>query len=278
MEAELEGLVKTHSYAKSVEESQFNKASFLSFDRMVWLEGGSQNPKNVEAVVEICKECLKRGSDYWERNDFSKRVKYAYQINGFQSKTKETWEDKTEGNVTGDAGSKAKVDKVKPAGGEPVVEGGGKPLKPHRERTKLELSLAGAVSAKSDFSGVELKATRLIAKLDKDPAYIREKNAFHGDLQTLIAEAYTLRDSDDFFKDFILKDVSDVKRLYNEDTMSSKCSQFQDKFRVPIKALSVKVKEVQAMVRTREQAQAELAAGDKKKAVATPKKKAGRTK
>ena len=46
-DAELEQIVQEHVHTESVAETSSTKAETVGFDRMVWLEGGSQNPSNI---------------------------------------------------------------------------------------------------------------------------------------------------------------------------------------------------------------------------------------
>ena len=273
METELEALVKTHTYTKTVEKSSGAKSTFLSFDRMVWLEGGSQNPRNVEAVVDICKECIRLGPDFYDKSRFGKRVKYAYEVVSFGAKTKEAWAGKTEGSVkklepVGTGGTQAGD---KEAGKKAAGELGKNP-KPPRERTEAEKALAEALVTKTELSGAELKATRLTDRMTKDKSFAREKSAYYDELTDMLAALEKLKDSDSFYKDFILKDVNDIKHLHGTDTLSSKCAEFAKAFKGPSKQMVAKVKEVLGMVRSREQSQKDLEAGCKPSSA--PKKKA----
>ena len=98
-----------------------------------------------------------------------------------------------------------------------------------------------------------MQATRLTDRMVKDPSFTREKMAYFDELKQMLAALETLKDNDAFYKDFVLKDVNDIKRSHGTDTLSSKCAEFHKAFRKPSSLLAAKVKAILGMVRSREQ-------------------------
>ena len=71
-------MVTTHVHIEEVVETEGHTGDFISFDRMVFLEGGRHNPANTEASAERFRTCIKMGKKYYRKSKFSKRVKWAY--------------------------------------------------------------------------------------------------------------------------------------------------------------------------------------------------------
>ena len=91
MKTELSGMVEKYEYNEELIEEQKEEGELYSFDRIVTFEGGAQNPANIIAAKEICRECLRRGPPYAKRSGWSKRVKYMYVVEGFSNRKKASW-------------------------------------------------------------------------------------------------------------------------------------------------------------------------------------------
>ena len=140
-----------HTHTESVTNEDFVAAQFESFDRMVHLEGGAANPRNITAARERAKECLKRGKKYYKKCKFSKRIRYAMVVEGFRHSHTNNWAITNAGTA-----SSSSTGAAAPAGGSTPAIGGGAvgvgddkdkkvvPARTPKKRSPLEEAIAKA--------------------------------------------------------------------------------------------------------------------------------------
>ena len=133
MKTGLQALVTKYEFAEEVSQEESKSGELHSFDRIVHFEGGDQNPRNIKAAKEICRECLRKGKPYAKRSKWSKRIKYMYIIEGFKEAKNKSWKI----TKTGDAADTVPIETTPPPK-EP------KPVTPKKDKTTLEKALQAA--------------------------------------------------------------------------------------------------------------------------------------
>ena len=121
-----------------------------------------------------------------------------------------------------------------------------------RERTDLEKAIADAIAMKTSYSTAELDSKRLPESMTSDKSYKKEQLAYFEELTELTAKMAAAKESQQFFKDFILKDLVDIKKRYDEpNALISSCVMLQDALEGPASAVTKKVKGIMRVVRAR---------------------------
>ena len=180
-DTELKDIVQQHVHEESLEIKQRTEAEMASFDRMVWLEGGSQNPANVEAARQRCKECVRQGKKFYKKDKWSKRVIWAMVVEKFGKTKKEKWAVIKTGTVAAVPKAGAAVPKAGDPGVPPRP-----PAEPPKPRTKtaVEESTAKATATKAEYDKVVRKADTIMESMQTDVAYAKEKRAYKELLET----------------------------------------------------------------------------------------------
>ena len=126
---------------------------------------------------------------------------------GFGSSNTNKWSTTTKGNAV-DPAAVPKVSSQPPGVGEPAA---GKPAAKTtaRERTDLEKAIADAIAIKTSYSTAELDSKRLLESMTSDRSYKKEQLAYFEELTELTARMAAAKESKQFFKDFVLKDLVD---------------------------------------------------------------------
>ena len=98
---EIEKLVQAQVFTETLEEEEIEHGEMVSFDRMVELEGGSQNIENVRAAETRCKKYVKKGWPYYRKDTWSERSRYMFVHEHTKSTKRNSWAKQTSGNVRG---------------------------------------------------------------------------------------------------------------------------------------------------------------------------------
>ena len=94
VEKNMRTVEKEYIHIEEVGEEDAVEGEMCSFDRMVHLEGGSQNPANVVAAMERCRECIKQGPRYFEVDGWSTRANFMKVKKTMKDHRKNTWAKK----------------------------------------------------------------------------------------------------------------------------------------------------------------------------------------
>ena len=247
MEEEMSTIVQKHSHTERHVESEYVGGEHESFDRLVWLQGGSQNPANVQASIEICRECIKRGGRYYTYDDFSKRYRYANPKSGFNAKYSNSWEKTTTGTVAEKATG---APPAKAAGGPPEADKPGKKPGQPKQKTALDIAFQKAMQTKVAYSNAENKARDIMASW-KAGENAKEKRGYEEELKNALKSLRAAKSSDAFFSPFILRDASDIKASYAEADMTTLCNRFADALALPIDEVDEINKQILDVIRAR---------------------------
>ena len=244
MQTELSGMVEKYEYNEEVIEEQKEEGELYSFDRIVTFEGGAQNPANITAAKEICRECLKRGPPYAKRSGWSKRVKYMYVVEGFSNRKKNSWKI----TKTGEAEKQRSPTPKRDDGTTPVVP---KEKKAAKAKSAIEKALTSANGMKKLYADTDQQTTELLQSMSQDPQYSSEKLGYEKVVLGLQDAVRQAKQKDAFYSTFLLRKWAHVKEDYDLDSLPGKLKSMVDDLEVPVQKLSRKVNEILSVVQAR---------------------------
>ena len=237
---ELQGLVVEHTHVEKLVEHDSADAEMVSFDRMVWLEGGAHNPKNIDAAKKRAKKCVQKGSRYYEIDGYTGRASYAFLVKKFGSSKQNEYNIKTSGEA-----------KPKPTDPKPNDDGGNTPPKAKakaqgsKERTVLDNAIAKATKVKVSYSTAELQGKRLLESLESDKKFEKEKIVYQKELKDLIASLGVAKQKHPFFHEFLITDANTIKKKsLDPQTLASNFTQFTNALSKPAASVVDKVEEI----------------------------------
>ena len=270
----LQDVVTKHTSSETTEKSSQKKSTFESFDWIVREEGGRHNPKNIEAAASRCRECIKRGPKYYRRDKWSKRIQWIYIKDGFKDKHTKKQEIATTGKAVGGA----KVGGTGAPGADlaKLAEQDQKKLEEDEQKKKaaedkkrrqevhepnaVDVAVAKATQTKAAYQRTYNKATELTESM-QTVSYQEEKAAYEEQIKTLMKTLQEKKDGNWFFKEFLLRETSDVKAAAaSTDKLTENCNKFVEDLSEPIKQLKNKLAIVFAVVKARQLAERNAAA------------------
>ena len=117
----------------------------------------------------------------------------------------------------------------------------------------LDDALKAAVKTKAEYNWAELKSTQLLDSF-KQPSYAKEKAAYQDDLKDKLVALRAAKDKKQFFDRFLTKEVADIRAAFKADMqqLQSDATAFTKALTTPVAELTKCVKEILAVVKTRE--------------------------
>ena len=246
LEGALEEVAKKYIFTESIEETEYIKGNLESFDAIVAKEGGAQNPANIEAARQRCKTCMRKGRRYYKRCKWSKRVRYMYVEEGFENKAIKNWAMRTTGS--GDQAS------IQAAPKEEVPKAAPKPepkKKAAKQPTQFEITMSKGTAMKKAYLDAEVKGNQMLENMTTLREYAKEKASYEAELRDLLTAMKDAQKAHAFNGDFLLKDISDVKQMYEASDLYKQLDTFNEALKLPVQGVEKKVEEILAVVRAR---------------------------
>ena len=280
LQTSMDTIVEEHRHTQSHTEADHVGGEMESFDYIVTLEGGAQNPANVIAARNRCRECIRRGPRYFEYCTWSKRMRFSYVKRGFADTASKSWQQTTVGQKTRGSSSgpgQLAIKAPAPAGASPAAnKSGGPPPSPNtltpKSKSALDTAFQKATQMKTLYNQVESKASNLLESFSF-PENKTEKRGYSKLITSALQAMRDAKNADPFFQSFVLKEAVDVKAAHRDDDLIRLCNRFVDKIKVPQEALASLNLQVTNVQRAR------IAAAKAKKPVkqpkAAPQRKAG---
>ena len=123
-----------------------------------------------------------------------------------------------------------------------------------------------ATTAKNKFTDVEGQALRILNSFKEDPTYKKEAAAYKDDIENVLKAAEEVKNANDFYREFVLKEAADIRKLYPvPEQLATNLMSFEEAFTVPTGAIGKLVKVVLAVVRARNAMSEPKAVAKKKK-------------
>ena len=105
---------------------------------------------------------------------------------------------------------------------------------------------------KTAYNATAGQAQDLLDAFKEDPDYVREKDAYEKELGNSVKELRKVKDSDAFFKKFIVMDVADIRNAYQTaDVLSTQCMELKKALEGPLASTQKLVKTISVVVRAR---------------------------